>query len=85
MPRIVSVSFPDDKGHLVDDLDAIAGSRSGHIVEAIEIWLDSRVKVEDGSAPPPWYKPGRDYSHLAPEIRERLKAFGYKEELNNKL
>ena len=73
MARILSISFPKDDEHLVDALNSLPGSTSGHVVEAIRQYLQEANK----EVPPFWYVAGKDYSHLPLETRMELKKFGY--------
>lgn len=75
MARILSISFPKEDEHLVDTLNSLPGSTSGHVVEAIRQYLQEVNK----DVPPYWYVPGKDYSHLEIEQREYLVRFGYKD------
>ena len=73
MARILTVSIPKDADHVVDELKALGGSVSSHVVEAILMYL----KAKGQKTPPYWYVAGKDYSHLPLETRKGLRQFGY--------
>lgn len=73
MAKIISISIPKDAEPLIDELSALSGSLSSHVVEAIRQYL----KAKGDEAAPFWYIPGKDYSHLPAEMRQKLTKFGY--------
>lgn len=75
MSRIISISVPTDAEFLIDDLKSLGGSVSGHVIEAIRLYLKDKGTGEDTA--PFWYVQGKDYSHLPQEVRDGLRKWGY--------
>jgi hypothetical protein len=74
MTKIISISVSDADESLLAALDALGGSRSKHVVEAIREYVGSHGSDHER---PFWYVEGKDYSHLPLETRQQLMKFGY--------
>lgn len=78
MTKIVNISVRSEDEYIIDEIKALDGTFSGHMIAAAKEYLKTTGKALIGEKKYFWYVEGKDYSHMSIEIRRELnQLFGY--------